>query len=87
MNVSLDEFERRCFVVLSRKYLDDEITGGCSDFDAHKEAGLTDEECDELHRRMAEWNEPGSEPLTGHQFSDFYVFAYLRGKFLVGDEK
>jgi hypothetical protein len=82
-----DELERRCFVVLSRMYLDEKICSGCSDFDAHREVGLTDAECDELHRRMAAWNEPGSEPLTGHLFSDWFVFAYLRGKFLKGDER
>lgn len=82
-----EEFERRCFVVLSRKYVDREISGGCSDFDAEDEAGLTRDECNELHRRMAEWNEPGSEPRTGCWFDDWLVFAYLRSKFLKPGER
>jgi hypothetical protein len=82
-----DEIERRCFVVLSRMYLDREIAKGCSDFDAHQEVGLADVECNELHRRLAAWNEPGSFPETGHLFQDWLVFAYLRSKFLTAGER
>jgi hypothetical protein len=73
--------ERRLFSLLVGKYIRREIARGCSDFNAVEEAGLTLDECEDLHQRMAVWNGAPEDKQSGPWFQDWYLAGFLQHLF------
>jgi len=54
--MELTDWERKLAAKLLKVASDQFINHGCNDFDAAKEAGLTEEECEALWEQLGEWD-------------------------------
>lgn len=53
---------------------------GCNDFNAVEEVRLTEEQCEDLHRKIWHWNSPKPHPddlFSGPMFEDWVLMEFF----------